>query len=1058
MVEETDCKKDTEKIRDTKLQEIDLADDNSQLKHKLCDELEQTKQGSRGQGEGGRELFRSPAIPYSPGTESMLQNFSLTPCSLPPCLSDEDKSLAQALHDAQADGFSLDLEIVPDAGFALNSHVKRNLKNLAEILENVVKDGEGYNPIIVAEWDQICKNCGDIDELPELGVIRHLQLESFYKKYQTAFENPQTYEKWAKDRITLTADIVQYERWLSIPKDIEKQCDILLVRKGLGGGKTQGLIEFLLTQKIITLLIGYRNTLLNNTIKRSNEKGLSAEHIKAAKEFEQVIKGFNSKIRINLAGEDSLTKLWAGCADSFHKFNALIGHVGQYFTALDEIVSVLNHLKSGGTLKKRQQSAISWVVETIENSAFSVMMDANLSDTEVEFIKKLFPQKRILVLDSIHEVSPRTFHFVETKSKKDYSRGSNHLPEHLVQIARKHKRVLWLSDSQRSCETANEIFVKQGHKHFRLDRKTSSDELSKLFQEDPANFIVTEQLDSASLSPSGESGLSIALFGYFDAVLFDIRGTVGVNTLTQMSARLRDTKVPVYVACPEFINFTENICPHATHKFEKVLRDKIEWAIAVASKAEIELVDTDFAKLILDSFREDALQDLWFVQSLQDAKQLIYEHKNLKLTLKTALLQQGNIINDLIVKINSQTEEELKETKQAILMRQAIKIFESIDIDFETAQILNQSDQDYDVQCQVQKAFLKHRLPGIEHTTSWSPEFIYQVLLKNPHFLEGRWRLHQLQDQELAKAEFINNNKHSFEQGFNPMEVWYNKSTKLEALREFGIKELIDGQTFTASGAQAFVDRYYKEQSWFNLIEISRAKQTRNENGKLANTKYVKVMADRFLGFFGLEAKSKKGKYENSYAINVPEEFQGFIQDIDNCYKVRAESTIAKAEKISLTELAQAEEEQRKVDIQGDTEHPVVLEKPITYQEVVSNNATTIYGGELPVNYIKEERQVTPLELDCSNNDNQSTVCRKAARAVHAQRAGNTWFTPENQNWLADGLSDCETPQDVENIRGFAPVEALKAAARLLDENVRAKVRELTKIANENRNLGFGVS
>ncbi len=565
-----------------------------------------------------------------------------------------------------------------------------------------------------------------------------------------------------------------------------------------------------------------------------------------------------------------------------------------------------------------------------------------------------------------------------------------------------------------------------------------------------ALLIVTEQLDSASLSPSGESGLSIALFGYFDAVLFDIRGTVGVNTLTQMSARLRDTKVPIFVACPEFVNFTENICPHGIHKLNQVLLDKILWSIAQGTKIEPGLSETEFAKLALYEFAENALNDPWFIQSLQDSKQLVYEHQNLKLTLKTALLQQGNIINDLIVKINSQTEEELKETKQAILTRQAIKIFESIDIDFETAQILNQSDQDYDVQCQVQKAFLKHRLPGIEHTTSWSAEFIYQVLLKNPHFLESRWRLHQLQDEELAKAEFINNNKHSFEEGFNPMEVWHNKSTKLEALREFGIKELIDGQIFTASGAQKFIDRYYSEQSWFNLIEISRAKQTRNDNGKLANTKYVKVMADRFLGFFGLEAKSKKGKYENSYAIAVPEEFQGFIQDIDNCYKVRAENAIAKAEKISLAELAQAEEEQRKVDIERDTEESAQLEQPITYKCEVSNNADTIYGGELPVNYIKEERQVTPLELDCSNNDNQSTV--------HAQRAGNTWFTPENQNWLAEGLSDCESPQDVDSIRSFAPVIALKAAARLLDENVRVRIRKLTQIANENRNLGFGVS
>ena len=56
------------------------------------------------------------------------------------------------------------------------------------------------------------------------------------------------------------------------------------------------------------------------------------------------------------------------------------------------------------------------------------------------------------------------------------------------------------------------------------------------------------------------------------------------------------------------------------------------------------------------------------------------------------------------------------------------------------------------------------------------------------------------------------------------------------------------------------------------------------------------------------------------------------------------------------------------------------------------------------------------------------------------------------------GLSDCDTPQEIDAIRSFAPVTALKSAARLLDENVRMKVKELTEIANQNRNLGFGMS
>ncbi len=305
--------------------------------------------------------------------------------------------------------------------------------------------------------------------------------------------------------------------------------------------------------------------------------------------------------------------------------------------------------------------------------------------------------------------------------------------------------------------------------------------------------------------------------------------------------------------------------------------------------------------------------------------------------------------------------------------------------------------------------------------------------------------MHQLQDEDLAKAEFINSNKHSFEEGFNPMEVWSNKSTKLEALREFGVKELIDGQIFTASGAQKFIDRYYKEQSWFNLIEISRAKQTHNENGKISNTKYVKVMADRFLDFFGLEAKSpvNKARSEKTYYIDIPNEFKNFIHDIDSCYQKRAEIVKDKAEKISLTELAQTEEEQRKLDSQGNTEYLVEVSQVITEVSEAINNTIAVSGGDFSDIYIKEESQLTSLEAVGNNNDNQYT---------------DTWFTPENQNWLAEGLCDCETPQDVNAIRGFAPVAALKAASRLLDENVRAKVRELTEIANQNRNLGFEVS
>ena len=67
-------------------------------------------------------------------------------------------------------------------------------------------------------------------------------------------------------------------------------------------------------------------------------------------------------------------------------------------------------------------------------------------------------------------------------------------------------------------------------------------------------------------------------------------------------------------------------------------------------------------------------------------------------------------------------------------------------------------------------------------------------------------------------------------------------------------------------------------------------------------------------------------------------------------------------------------------------------------------------------------------------------------------------YAPAKCRASSMGLCGCKTPEDVDAIRSFAPVAALKSAARLLDQNVQVRIRELTKIANENRNFGFGMS
>ena len=86
----------------------------------------------------------------------------------------------------------------------------------------------------------------------------------------------------------------------------------------------------------------------------------------------------------------------------------------------------LNHLKGGGTLKGRQQKLFEWDVETIRDAAFSCFMDANISDKEVDFIRELFPEKKIKVIKNEYKTDKyRNFYFLETASDNtDYSRNS----------------------------------------------------------------------------------------------------------------------------------------------------------------------------------------------------------------------------------------------------------------------------------------------------------------------------------------------------------------------------------------------------------------------------------------------------------------------------------------------------------------------------------------------------------------------------------------------------------------------------------------------------------
>jgi len=913
----------------------------------------------------------------------------------------------------------LPIKVIPDAGWALNSQVKQKLSDTFSWLEEKFAS----KVISVLDWNQVHKSQYDIDELEHLSIVRDLRLGSFRKKYKEVFASNK-YQAWAKNRVKLTADIVQYEKWLSIPKGIQNECDMLFIRGALGTGKTQEVIDFLKPLDTVSLLVGYRNTLLENTIARANNAGLSASHVKA--QLEKVGGHY-----VNFAADSSI-KLWAGCADSYFKFNAIIDHNPEYFFIHDEICSVLSHLKGGGTLKGRQQQAIQWDVESIRNSKFAVMMDANLSDKEVNFMRALFPEKRIKVLDSTYIPNPRTFYFLETEStSSDFSMQPKYLPAQLVEKAKAASKILWISDSQRSCEVADEILTRHGHKHYRLDGKTSGEELSKLLQSNPKDFILTEQLDSLSLSPSAESGLSIDVFDYFDAVCFDVRGSVGVNALTQLSARLRDTKVPFYVACPSFVNMTSDPCPYAIKNVGEIIQQRIDMLLADATDIDGEIINSEYVAGMFDEMKEKFSKDAWFIESLKDAKELKYEHQNLNLTLKTALAQAGNKIIDSVDEVTDEACDEVRDTKEFVKRREAEKVFNSIDIDYEKALELDKQDISYDIKCQIRKARLKYQLPGIEETPSWNADFVYAVLLDQPDFLNKRWRLKRFQSEELAKAIFKAERKYNFEFGFEPKDVWTAASTKLHALKLLGVERIIDTGTFSSQDAwiQEIIDKYYGNPEWFNLIGITKAKQSVKSDGS-KSLNHVKTMVNRFLDYFGLESKqSKKGERNRTYAVTTPELFDDILPDIDECLERRSAALIEEMREISLGAIADKAEEVARQQKAAEDQRQVELNKRMLEMQL-SHSDSGNPGSDS--SYIYNHNEIA------ARNSKQDPLLAEQ------------WNQPEEIENVASLLKDCESLDMLAELRQCdIPSSVLKQASRGLEASKRKQIKQWVLELNE---------
>ncbi|NET61049.1 MAG: hypothetical protein F6K47_34465, partial [Symploca sp. SIO2E6] len=605
--------------------------------------------------------------------------------------------LKESLEKAFGETGVPEVRIFPDAGDILNKSVMNRWERVISLLEEW-----GWS-LQVGWWNQRNKSDPDIDELTDYTKVEYISPREFLaltspkalpdKKSTAAWRN------WIASRqFTPTHSINQ--RFFDFPVNIPLSDAIIAGRDGLGGGKTSALIRFLARLGLGSRLIGYRNTLLHQTIARfQQDAGIPYYHLRDDDSF-LFLKDKDSHIAFCL---DSITH------SQSHWFQNTV-------LIMDETVSILLHGVSAGTIGDRQSECLALLREALRECELVICLDGNLRDIDIDLIQKLSGGKQVVKVLNNYKREGHQITFVNGVDPDGELKKGNRSP--LVKAMLSPNCKPWVCCDSKDRALAYALMLKQtGKKGFVLCHDTKKEPWAKEFLFDPTAFIQRYKPDYMFLSPSGESGLDCHGNGHFTHKFSFFSGVVATNTQNQMMFRLRD-KIPHYVFCSEVGMVPDRNTPrtYSAKQFEQACNEFVQQSADLVLKP-----GKDFVQGITQSMLSKADLDYWqyssYLGSLDN-----FEIDNLRECLIYSLQESGHRVEEVEWEICPQTGEWEKEAFDTIKVTEVKEIFAAKDIPFDEAQKLKRKDGTKEERRQVQKAFFVKRLPEINQWDGWDKD------------------------------------------------------------------------------------------------------------------------------------------------------------------------------------------------------------------------------------------------------------------------------------------------------------------------------------------------
>ncbi|MGB5771419.1 MAG: plasmid replication protein, CyRepA1 family, partial [Crocosphaera sp.] len=447
------------------------------------------------------------------------------------------------------------------------------------------------------------------------------------------------------------------------------------------------------------------------------------------------------------------------CINSHHRFNAddFDGKV----LILDEVISVLKHLLFSHTVKQRDK-AIELLKEAIYRSSRVVILDGNLADPYIEFIKSVDPTKTIEIVKNTFKGNKPKLVLLEGTIKKTKLRKRDHSPWLYDLITVPNMIGAIASDSQTLLESLHRILDKLGHKVLRIDSKTINQPEVKKFLADPNKYLEENPIDRLLFSPSCESGLDINITNYFTHFFGLFYGQLDADSITQIIGRIRDSEVTRYLWINPFTKVDDNKSIKSPfleklqyHYNQRLTRD-LHLAMAGEDNKE------EFISEILNQIQEELTTPESQLAHRLEAM-LNYEKANLRKCVYWLLEQQGYDISnryspehkDPFKKTNQKVSKEKIETR----FQNSKDIFEGSDKYLDKPWMMLSQDANWEDRCALMKAKIIKYLPNIQNSSFWSPELIYLIKYKYPNLitqLENRIYLEKFDEENspaLVKAK-----------------------------------------------------------------------------------------------------------------------------------------------------------------------------------------------------------------------------------------------------------------------------------------------------------------